>query len=182
MFEGILQDIEFDEGDNLGGMRGMRFVPPSYIDFFPPSVQGVTQAATTLFAGREWITWRAIEDTADFKDEERKGEGGTVWDATFTMEIASDGIDQRMVIDSAVRMEVIVEVTDNNGKVRRMGEMNSPAVLTARHSSGGATAARNAWQITVTCTHKRAAVFVPDWDARVTPYNLQLPDADDSSN
>lgn len=178
MFEGRLQNIDFDEGENLGGMRGMRFILPEWVEEWGYSVQGVAMP-TILLDGYDWISFRAIEDSADFTDEQKKGPGATPWECDYQQDVAGDNIDLRMVIDSATRLRVIAEVVDNNGQVRRMGELNSPAFMSAKHSSGGSTAARNAWTISVKATHTRAAVFVPNWDLREAPYTLELP-GDDS--
>lgn len=178
MIEGTLRDVEFDEGDNMGGMRGMRFCLVPWIDQWGHSVQGVA-LETTLLEGFDWITWRAVEGSANFNDVQSRGAGGTIWNCDYKQDIAGDTIEQRVTIDSATRLHVIAEVTDNNGKVRRMGERNAPAILTARHSSGGGPASLHGWTISIEAMHKHAAVFVPDW--LNDPYDLELPGDDSSS-
>lgn len=158
MFEGKLKDITFDEGDNMGGMRMMRFALIPWIETFAPAIQGKTIEDTELYDGYTWITWRAVEDTANFAEAEVKGVGGSLWECEYEQEIAGDNADLRQVINSGVRYDVIAEVVDNNGLPKRMGELTHPAVLTARHTSGNGAAGGNRWKITISAEHRNPAV------------------------
>ncbi len=172
MFEGNLQGITFNEGDNLGGARGMRFVPVEWVQAWAPAIQGVVPGTINLITDKEWISWRATEDTADFQENETQGDGGPIYEQNYKQSVAGDTIDQRMEMDSGSRHEVIVEVVDNNGVVRRLGDQASPAVLVVSYGTGGTTAARNAWTVTINATARRPAPVVL---ASPSDYTLELP-------
>jgi hypothetical protein len=174
MLEGTFGSINFAGQflDNLGGARLFRFAGYTHFATLAPGIQGTVIAESTFNEPFGWNTWRPIEDTADLQEEESLGNGGPLWENTFTCELAGDTDGKRMVIDSVSRLPIIAEITDNNGLVRRMGELADPAWMTVRHSTGRGTAARNSWSITIQWKSQRPLFFVnPEFvpDAEALP-------------
>lgn len=153
--------------ENMGGARTFRFALVADIATLPPVVQGVVIGTTTfLVDGREWHTFQPIEDTAQLREPGDRERGGPLFEHEFTCEMAFENAALRMMVDSMVRVPVIAEITDNNGQVRRMGELGDPAWIMARNSTGRGVASRNSWELTITWKHERPCPVV---DATFTP-------------
>lgn len=168
MLENTFGSIAFvgTRQENMGGMRLFRFAPTSYFATLGPAIQGVVITLPTWVGEDEWHDMKPIEDSAQFSEDEKRERGGPKYENVFTCDMAGDHNGNRMQYDSMVRVPVIAEITDNNGLVRRMGELGDPAFITAKHSTGRGTAARNAWTLTVEWNSERPcpvvdATFVP---------------------
>lgn len=165
--------------ENMGGVRLFRFAPVAYFSALGPGIQGTVITAPTWAGEDDWHTMRVIEDSANFNEEMDRKNGGPIWENAFTGELAGDANAKRMQYDSMVRVEVIAEVVDNNGRVRRMGELGDPAYITMSHSTGRGGAARNGWNVRIEWNSERACFVV---DADFVPTPPPEPDPEDSGS
>jgi hypothetical protein len=177
-----IYDITFNEGDNLGGARTIRFAFVQDILVLPEGIQWHVSEEAEFVAGGKWWAVRCVEDSADFTERQRPpGKEALKWDSVFRADIASDRGDIRASLDGTTRYPIIAEVTDNNGLVRRMGELNNPAWMTVEYGTGSGTAALNAWSITVEWASANACYWVtPGYERAVLPYDDGEASASDS--
>lgn len=162
MLEGQFGSINYrgEFLDNFGGARLFRFAADTHFSRLAPGIQGVVVGSNTLIDPFGWQQWEPIEDTADLQESEGEDDGGPLYTNVFRCELARDTIGKRMVIDSVVRKPIIAEVTDNNGQVRRMGEIGDPAYMTVEHNTGRGMAARSGWVITIEWRSRRPLYYV----------------------
>lgn len=163
--------------DNFGGARIIRFAGHTHFAQLAPGIQGVVIGSNTFNEPYGWNQWEPIEDTADLQERETIEGGGPLYTNVFSAELARDTAGKRMVIDSVARLPIIAEVTDNNGLVRRMGEIGDPAWMTVEHSTGRGMAARSGWAITIEWKSRRPLYYV---DATFEPVGADGLPLDDS--
>jgi hypothetical protein len=144
------QAITFPEADNIGGTIALRIASANDIIAMPLPVQGVYITAPTFIATSGWYQVRIVDDSGEYSEEEERGTGGPVWRHRFVGNTAGDGIANRNSLDAFVRWPLIVEVTDGNGQVRRMGTLDNPAWMTiAPYTTGTGAAARNGYRLQI---------------------------------
>jgi hypothetical protein len=142
--------ITFPEADNIGGTIALRLARTHDIIAMPMPVQGVYIAAPTFVATSGWYRVRIVEDTGEFSEEEERATGGPVWRHRFVGNVAGDDIGLRNSLDAFVRWPLVVECTDGNGNVRRMGSLDNPAWMQiAPYTTGTGAAARNGYRIEI---------------------------------
>lgn len=153
--------------ENMGGARTFRFAVVEAFATLAHAVQGVVNSASTFTGDGEWTLVIPIEDSANLNEEEERSRGGPFYENKFTCELAGETAAGRMMLDSMARVPVIAEVTDNNGLVRRMGELGDPAFITVRHATGRGTSSRSAWTVLIEWNSERPLyvvdpAFVPE--------------------
>jgi hypothetical protein len=179
MLENTFFDLQFrgEQFENMGGARLLRYAPIARFATLPPIIQGfIIGTPTWVDNDEQWVELKPTEDTASFDEPMERGPGGPLYESTFNCQVAGDHDSTRMLLDSMVRVPVIAEVTDNNGLVRRMGELADPAWMTIEFGTGTTAASRRAWSITVEWRSEIPCAVV---DANFSP---GLPPEDDDSD
>lgn len=182
MLENTFADLAFDgeTEENMGGARLVKYAPVPRFTALPPGIQGHVIGTPTWAGTLQWNTLTATEDTASFDEDEERRDGGPFWRNRFTAVVAGDTGDRRMTMDSLARVPVIAEVLDNNGVLRRMGELLDPAYITVSHTTGGGAAARNQWSVEITWGSDRACFIVDPTFIPSPPPEEEGSDSDDT--
>lgn len=157
--------------DNMGGNRIARIAPPEYFTFLPaPNTYNLVELAAT-FDTYNWLLLRFTMDTANFSEKETLGVGGPEWQVQFKCFVPADSLDSRNEAEAMARLKWVLEITDNNGLIRRMGDLRNPARLTIDFTTDAAVTGGRGYTFTYTWTNDRPAPVVdvdPDNDGSYT--------------
>lgn len=135
-----MDNLIFDGGDNMGGARHFRFSPIENITALPDVFNGMVDEAIDFAGSNDWFQGYVTEDTADFNEGGKQGPGGPILEPEFNDFFPGDTPSVRRTMADLVRHRFVVDVTDNNGRVRRMGTLDNPVRFTTDYSTGrGAT-------------------------------------------
>ena len=151
-------------GNNMGGVREFRFAPIQHLRNPPDIILGTVDEEMDFrqFAPGEsydWNTGYVTEDTAEFQETETEGPGGTLFIAEFTGFFPGDTAEQRANLDDIVRHYHVVDVTDNNGNLRRMGTLQNPARITTAFSTGRGASNRPGYELRVRWSGRHPVPF-----------------------
>ncbi len=167
---GPLQD------DNMGGLCEMRYAQVDWVLACPPPVQNTCTTDLTFdpsIGAAAWNTLPITLDSADFQEDSSMGPNGVEYRVRFTAVVAKVQQGTLQVVQQQGRHRHIIEVQDNNGLWRRIGDLRNPCRISIGESLGAQASARNAFTITATWTNDEPAPFV---DTSYTPYFGHLED------
>lgn len=163
--------LNYKGEDNLGGNRIARIAPPEWFTALPlPNTYNLVELAAT-FDTYNWQLFRFTQDTANFSEKEQLGVGGPVWQHSFKAFVPGDSLDSRNQAEVMARLKWVVEATDNNGLIRRLGDLRNPARLEVDFTTDASTTGGRGYTFTWSWTNDRPAPIVqvdPDNDGSYT--------------
>lgn len=159
-----ITSINVDDGlENIGGCTDFHLSTVEMIVTAHMPVQNVVN----LQPEQQVIFCSVTRDTAKWSEKQGRGGGNSV-ESTFECVVPADTIAKRQNVQAIARHGLVLEVPDNNGVLRRMGNWNNPARMTYKYDTQGEAAGRNQYLLSFTWTSDGPApiidyTFVPDF-------------------
>lgn len=149
--------------DNMGGVWYMRYALAEWITNQDPPLQNVCTTDLTFDGTNEEAAWRTLPitpDTGDFQESLVNGPNGTQYRATYTCFLGKIEVSTLQLLQMAQRFPQVVEVQDNNGLQRRIGDVRNPCRVAIEEATGGQASARNGFTLSLTWLSDEPIPFV----------------------
>jgi len=155
-------NLAYNAEDNLGGNRLVRFANVERISSLPgPTSYNIIEVnpdwANGLYA---FLQVLFTEGTSSFTERHKEGPGGPEWTIQVKGFKAYDSADDRSQLEDMVRRRWVVQATDNNGLIRRLGDLRNPARLTIDFDTDNAITGARGYTMTWTWENDRPAPLV----------------------
>lgn len=154
--------------DNMGGLWYMRYAIIEGVSACEPPVQNVCTSDLTWNTDVQssWLTLPITVDSGNFDEDIAPGANGTDYIARWSGHVAKVDVYKMQLLHQVQRHWLIVEVQDNNGFWRRLGDLRNPCRASIAEALGGQASARNGFTISIEWRNDQAVPFV---DTTYTP-------------
>jgi hypothetical protein len=127
--------LSFAGGNNIGGNFLIRFAQVVGIQAVPTPATG---GPVTFYPNWGWREVYGTEGKKTYDENQTKPDDGSLWEITITCFLAGDTKENRQLLGELVNHRFVVEIEDNVGLLRRVGNKTENLELTYKQSNGSA--------------------------------------------
>ena len=156
-----MQDIGQYTGDNIGGLEKFQFIPVNDIISIPRATNHVITEAITIDAlsGAQWFDAYVTEGSLGYKETEKKNQHGNSYDRILVGLVPKDTETLADLFDEMEGFRYVIIYTDNNGKKKVVGSIESPLQFKADMDTKVDANGRNGHPITFFGSSSHKAYF-----------------------
>lgn len=131
--------------DNLGGLLTLQIIRAADVESMGDPVESVIYGTITPKAGKAFVSWQCIIETASARSQSRSSMHGAVKNNVLPFMLPKDRSTIKAQLDQAEADEFIVLFKDANGVQKVFGTLNAPVRFEFDHNTGAQFASLNAY-------------------------------------
>jgi hypothetical protein len=130
-----MQNFPENNLENMGGISSFKFISTASISEIPYALNNVISEPVTLEGGKTWYNGLSLIRSASFEEEQKDTDSGPLYIYKVNGTLPGLSPTVTTLLDELAHVAVVLDVTDNNGNRRLLGNTNNGCKLTYNYKS-----------------------------------------------
>lgn len=139
----MLDDIKRHEGDNIGGVNSIEFIPANAFSGFPLIFEGAIHHEPILKPNYRWYQIYCTEFTMSLKETQSDSDHGAFFIKEIVGKLPKDREEITHQLNQLANQKLVIRLTYNNGTRKIVGNPLEPMYFRGNFDSKSEMAQRN---------------------------------------